>query len=96
MIRFKYLPRSVSQVFGPLFDPIINSYHNIGQRDRHVPDLDASKVVNGHFTNPAVLSVRISGRRCLSGYRFPISCGRGERKWLENTLVTALKKLQGV
>ena len=78
-----------------MFDPIINSCHGCGPDTGHSTDVDASKIKNGHFTNPAVLSVRITGRRCLSGYRFPSFCGREERKWLESAIVTALKSLQG-
>jgi len=57
--------------FNKLFDNIVQEYHGHGVNDRHVSDMDASRLVNADFSpedSSMVLSTRIRVGRNLAGY----------------------------
>jgi len=83
-------------VFAELFDPIITERHNgFGKNDRHVTDLDASKIEGGVFDEKYVLSSRVRTGRSVKGHALPPHCTRAERKSVEFILTNALDSLDG-
>lgn len=78
-------------VFGELFDPIINHIHSC---DSHV--IGKSAVETGGIQGISSISqVKIKLRGNLRGYPFPPNCTRAERTCVESLLSAELRKLDG-
>ena len=84
------------EVFSDLFDPIIEERHNGFKRDdRHVTDLDSSKIRGGNFDERYVLSSRCRTGRSIRGLSLPPHCTRAERRETEKIVMEALSDLRG-
>ena len=84
-------------VFGELFDPVIEGRHNGYKKDAlHKTDLDASNLVGGEdLDSNFVLSSRVRTGRSIRGLALPPHCTRGERREVEKVVVEALDTLKG-
>eukprot|EP00730_Choanoeca_flexa_P005119 TRINITY_DN11879_c0_g3_i2.p1 TRINITY_DN11879_c0_g3~~TRINITY_DN11879_c0_g3_i2.p1 ORF type:complete len:587 (+),score=163.54 TRINITY_DN11879_c0_g3_i2:439-2199(+) len=84
-------------VFAPLFDRIIEDYHNgYKPTDRHVSDMDASKLqgvpdADGDY----VISTRIRVGRNIRGLGLSPGISRAQRRKVEQLVTDALNKLEG-
>ena len=84
-------------VFGELFDPVIEGRHNGYKKDAlHKTDLNASNLVGGEdLDSNFVLSSRVRTGRSIRGLALPPHCTRGERREVEKVVVEALDTLKG-
>jgi len=84
-------------VFAELFDAVINEKHGgFSASDNHPPpDLDATKLNGGVFSDKYVKSCRIRTGRSVKGFCLPPSISRAERREVERILVSALNGLSG-
>jgi len=83
-------------VFAELLDPIISERHNgYSKSDKHVTDLDASKIKGGMFDEKYVLSSRVRTGRSVKNHSLPPHCTRAERRSVEHILTSALNSLSG-
>ena len=79
-----------------LMDPIIEDRHNgFKKTDKHVTDLDASKIKGGMLDENYVLSSRVRTGRSIKGHCLPPHCTRAERRSVEYILTSALNSLKG-
>ncbi|XP_057306472.1 creatine kinase, testis isozyme-like [Hydractinia symbiolongicarpus] len=83
-------------VFAELLDPIIEERHNgYKKTDKHITDLNASKIRNGMLDENYVLSSRVRTGRSIKNHSLPPSCTRAERRSVEHILTSALNSLTG-
>jgi len=85
------------EVFAAFFDPLIEDYHGgYKKTDRHVSDMDASKLRgNPDPTGAYVNSTRIRVGRNIRGLGLSPGCTRGQRREVERIVVQALSELEG-
>jgi len=85
------------EVFSPLFDPIIQSYHNFSHNDQHQSDLDLSKLHTDNLDpeNQYILSTRIRVGRNLSAHALGPGISKESREDVEHQVSTALLTLEG-
>lgn len=84
------------EVFAELMDPIIEERHNgYKKTDKHVTDLDSSKLKNANFDEKYVLSSRVRTGRSIKNHGLPPHCTRAERRSVEHIVTQALNGLQG-
>eukprot|EP00055_Hartaetosiga_balthica_P007740 m.27106 g.27106 ORF g.27106 m.27106 type:complete len:568 (-) comp5913_c0_seq1:103-1806(-) len=82
-------------VFAPLFDRVIEDYHNgYKPTDKHVSDMDASKL-HGSVDPDYVISTRIRVGRNIRGLGLSPGISRAQRRVSESILVDALSKVDG-
>ena len=84
-------------VFAPLFDKVIEDYHNgYKPTDTHVSDMDSSKLQgNADPDGDYVLSTRIRVGRNIRGLGLSPGCTRAQRREVERIVTTALNNLEG-
>ncbi|KAK3699924.1 hypothetical protein QZH41_016586 [Actinostola sp. cb2023] len=84
------------EVFAELMDPIIEQRHNgYNKIDKHLTDLDSSKIRGGTFDERYVLSSRCRTGRSIRGFGLPPHCTRAERREVEKIMIGALGELKG-
>lgn len=84
--------------FSLLFDPIIESYHQYKACDKHVADMDYSKL--GQLppldeNNRYIVSTRVRVGRNVSGYALPAAISDQARNELEHKIKHVLISLEG-
>jgi len=84
-------------VFGDLFDPVIEGRHNGYKKDAlHKTDLNAKNLVGGEdLDSNFVISSRVRTGRSIRGLALPPHCTRAERREVEKIVVEALDTLKG-
>lgn len=85
-------------VFSPLFDKVIETYHGFGPDATHKRLLDAGAIrdlENLDPTGEAIISTRIRVGRNLAGFPFAPKITKEERKEVERRIVEALGTLRG-
>ncbi|CAD5124308.1 DgyrCDS12597 [Dimorphilus gyrociliatus] len=84
------------EVFGELFDKVIDDRHNgYGPNRKHPTDLDSSKIRGGNLDPKYVLSSRVRTGRSIRGLTLPPVCSRAERREVERVVTDALANLGG-
>ncbi len=86
------------QLLRDLYDPAIRSYHSFGPEEKHVSDLDHSKIAHLADLDPTggqILSTRIRVGRNLAGLPFAPLISRADRKSVEERVVAVLGTLEG-
>ena len=84
-------------VFGDLFDPVIEGRHNGYKKDAlHKTDLNAKNLVGGEdLDSNFVISSRVRTGRSIRDLALPPHCTRAERREVEKIVVEALDTLKG-
>lgn len=84
------------EVFAPLFDRIIEDYHNHGKEQKHVSDMDFTKLQGeADPTGKYVVSTRIRVGRNIRGLGLSPGISRQERRKVEELAVSALNDMEG-
>ncbi|XP_077587537.1 creatine kinase, testis isozyme-like [Stigmatopora nigra] len=85
------------EVFKELLDPVIEDKHGgYKATDVHKSDTNPENVVGGDDLDPNyVLISRVRAGRNIRGFRLPPHCTRGERRFLEQSIVEAFGSLSG-
>lgn len=84
--------------FAPLFDKVIQKYHGHGKNDKHISDMDYTKLNCPKFPadeDAMINSTRIRVGRNLAEYPLGSAITREQRKEVESKVVTALSKFTG-
>lgn len=84
--------------FAPLFNRIIEEYHSFGQDDKHVSDLDASKLNCPPLPEDEasmIISTRIRAGRNLEGYPLGPGISKEQRIEVMNKVVEACQTFTG-
>ncbi len=84
-------------VFSEFFDKVISGRHNgYSKDDKHVTDLDYTKLTGGSDLDPAyVLSCRVRTGRSIRGLSLPPHCTRAERREVEKIVTNTLASFEG-
>ncbi len=83
------------QTFAPLFDPIIQEYHNSPKGKKQYHDLQTVDLSDPDPGKRFILSTRIRVARNLQGFNFTNHIDLASRKHLEERVVEALVRLPG-
>lgn len=91
------LDRESYQVFGGVFDPVIELYHGFGPDQKHVSSFDISErdVDNVDPEGKYIISTRIRVARNILGYPFPGAITLAQRLKQESELAAFLVSLPG-
>ncbi|KAI0214334.1 Creatine kinase S-type, mitochondrial [Lamellibrachia satsuma] len=85
------------EVFAEMFDAIISYKHGgFKPSDKHLTDLDPSKIRGGVFDEKYVVSSRVRTGRNIRGLCLPPATCRAERREVERVLSTSLAGLEGL
>lgn len=84
-------------LFGLLFDPIIQEYHDFGEKDKHKSNLDTRvlKMKNLDKEGKYILSTRIRVGRNIKGMPLGTAISNKNRKVVEKSVSKALKGFSG-
>ncbi|MFH2091469.1 MAG: phosphagen kinase [Pseudomonadota bacterium] len=82
-------------LFAPLFDPIIDEYHQFSPDRIHLSDFTPVALPCPDPDNQYILSTRIRVARNLQGFNFPCHMSLSQRRKVESTIISALSKLTG-
>jgi creatine kinase len=83
-------------MYAELFDKIISDKHGgYSPKDKHITDLDPTKLVGGSFDTKYVKSCRVRTGRSVRGLCLPPTMCRAERREVERVLQESLGKLDG-
>lgn len=83
------------QTFAPLFDPIIQEYHNSPKGKKQFHDLQAVDLCDPDPEKRFIISSRIRVARNLQGFNFTNHIDLASRKHLEKRIIGALVQLPG-
>jgi hypothetical protein len=84
--------------FAPMFDKIIQSYHNHSPTDKHISNMDYTKLQCPDFPadeDSMINSTRIRVARNLANYPLGTSCTAAQRREIEAKIVSGLDSLTG-
>lgn len=84
--------------FAPLFDKIIQEYHGHKPQDKHIVNMDASKLNCPDFPpdeDAMINSTRIRVARNLAGYPLGTACTAAQRLEMEAKIVSVLENFEG-
>ncbi|ELT95089.1 hypothetical protein CAPTEDRAFT_176134 [Capitella teleta] len=83
-------------MYSELFDKIISDKHGgYSPEDKHITDLDPTKLRGGNFDSKYVKSCRVRTGRSVRGLCLPPTMCRAERREVERVLQEALGRLDG-
>ncbi|KAF1325121.1 Creatine kinase, mitochondrial precursor, partial [Globisporangium splendens] len=81
-------------LFKDILDPVIEGWHGFKPEDKHLTDMDVSKLKNAEkIDNAYVQSTRVRSGRNIRGLSLPPGTTRAERLEVENLISTALSSL---
>ena len=85
-------------VFAPLYDKVIEKYHGHKKTDKHVSDMDYTKLQCPPFPadeDKMINSTRIRVARNLADYPLGAGCTREQRNEIEQKVIEATSKYTG-
>ncbi len=81
------------ELFGAIFNPIIEEYHGFGKKDKHKTSLHVEDLKDATFDDEHILSTRIRVGRNLLEFPLGTNISKLQRDEVESMVVEALKSL---